>query len=139
MCSIPSSIATICRCSATPLPDFCSIVYQPLRSRPLNREIHPSAPAGGSGDEDTIASARLRGSNNNGLPTIGTPTLMKSLRLMMCSFLYRDRFVERHNPQDRENYSFELTIDPVNIPAAAKIHRLVRRAAHFTGRRCAVD
>jgi hypothetical protein len=41
---------TIFFASATALPYFCSIEYQPVRSRPFNSETHPSAPAPGSGN-----------------------------------------------------------------------------------------
>src|SRR5271170_246732 len=83
MWSISSSIVTIFLFSATPLPDFSSIVYQPERSRPLIREIQPSAPAGGNGGGTGVWEIAARGERSE--PKDSVPlTLTKSLR-----FIYR--------------------------------------------------
>src|SRR3954463_4318366 len=83
MWSISSSI-TIMRCSsATPLPDRCSIVYHPLRSRPFSSDTHPSAPAAGRrGGDGSITCGDWARVRTAGAIANVVPALMNSRRFI---------------------------------------------------------
>src|SRR5258708_7164997 len=80
-------MTTIFLVCATSFPDFCSMVYQPLRSRLLSRETQPSAPAGGKDSWGAKPSAKPTCGSHSGLVAIGTLALRKLRRFMVYALV----------------------------------------------------
>src|ERR1700722_12802951 len=76
-------MTTILLFCATSLPDFSSMVYQPVKSRPLSSDTQPSAPACGKALEDVELCAKPLCGSQSGLAAMDTPAFTKFRRLIM--------------------------------------------------------
>jgi hypothetical protein len=96
MWSMPCSIVTIFRDCATSLPDFSSIEYQPVRSRPFSRDVHPFLLVADDGSDPAAAWIRAQPCMRQAPATMGKLALNRFRRFIMrvgipLAFLTDDR------------------------------------------------